>query len=196
MSGMFWNSRGLSDPEKKLAIIEAIKDYKLGFVGLQETRKSVYSRVLLESLSGASNFAWFGSPSRGFAGGVLLGINKEMFDILEGDFGFYYVRCLVRHKISGESWNIVSVYGPPHDKDKQVFLIELVHVLHANTLTYVVGGGVNIIRKSSDCNRPRRLSKWSTLFNDVINNKELKELELTGRKYTWSNNQEIPVMAK
>ena len=34
------------------------------------------------------------------------------------------------------------------------------------------------------------------MFNSIINNKELKELELTGRKFTWSNNQEIPLMAK
>ena len=98
MSGMFWNPRGINDSEKKSAIFEAIKDYKLGFVGLQETRSTNYSSALLKSLVGNLDFTWACSPSRGFAGGILLGVSKELYDVLEKDCGIFYVRCLVKYK--------------------------------------------------------------------------------------------------
>jgi hypothetical protein len=79
---------------------------------------------------------------------------------------------------------------------KEVFLIELVHAMNANSFPYVVGGDFNIIIKNSESNKPRRLNKWSTLFNAIINIKELKKLELSGRKYTWSNNEEILLWQK
>jgi hypothetical protein len=114
---MFWNLQGLNDPEKKSAIFEAIKDYKLVSVGLDETRKSSYSNVLLNSLFGNFDFTWGCPPARWFAGGVLIGINNDVYDIIEMDCGIYYVRCLVRYKMSGKIWNIVFVYSAPHDKD-------------------------------------------------------------------------------
>ena len=33
-------------------------------------------------------------------------------------------------------------------------------------------------------------------FNAIINNKEIKELELTDRRFTWLFNQEDPILAK
>jgi hypothetical protein len=103
-------------PRKNLPF-EAIKHYKLGFVGLYETRKSSYSNVLLNYLVGSFDFTWGCSMARWFAGGVLIGINNDVYDIIEMDCGIYYVRCSVRYKILGKIWSIVFVYSAPYDKD-------------------------------------------------------------------------------
>jgi endonuclease/exonuclease/phosphatase family metal-dependent hydrolase len=39
----------------------------------------------------------------------------------------------------------------------------------------------------------KRLSKWSTPFNSIIEHWGLKELVVSGRSYTWSNNQQDPL---
>ncbi|KAM0846671.1 hypothetical protein ACQ4PT_055523 [Festuca glaucescens] len=97
------------------------------------------------------------------------------------DCGIYCIRYLVKYKLNGRIWNIVSVYGAPHNKDKEVFLIELVHVLHANSFPFVVGGDFNIIRKSSESNKPRRMRR---------------EVELQGKKKSsriWLGGLEVAI---
>jgi exonuclease III len=54
--------------------------------------------------------------------------------------------------------NVVNVYGAAHVRDKQDFLIELVHVFSSNVFPFVVGGDFNIIRKSSDCNKKKEVA--------------------------------------
>lgn len=48
-------------------------------------------------------------------------------------------------------------------------------------------GDFNIIRGPNDKNNDRYDDRWPSLFNAVINSLDLKELELTGRNYTWAN---------
>ena len=47
-----------------------------------------------------------------------------------------------------------------------------------------------------ECNKEVALNKWSRLFNAIIENWELKELEMPGRRYTWSNNHVEPTLKK
>ena len=60
----------------------------------------------------------------------------------------------------------------------------------------IVGGYFYIIRKTSECNKDIALNKWSRLSNVVIENWEFKEIEMAGRRYTWSNNREHPTLKK
>jgi hypothetical protein len=48
----------------------------------------------------------------------------------------------------------------------------------------------------SDMNKPKRLSKWSYYFNTIIEHWGLIDLEFSGRKFTWSNNQRDPLFEK
>lgn len=53
-----------------------------------------------------------------------------------------------------------------------------------------MGGDFNILRFSSGKNKNFHRSRWSDVFNNIINTHELRELYLNGGKYTWRNNQE------
>lgn len=87
-------------------------------------------------------------------------------------------------------WNLVIVYGVAHDKDKANFLVELVRMLGYNDLPIVIGGDLNIIRKMSNRNKPKKPSKRTALFNGIIEHCALQEIELSGRSFTWSNNHD------
>jgi hypothetical protein len=46
----------------------------------------------------------------------------------------------------------------------------------------------NIIRRASDRNKFKKVSKFTNIFNSIIEHWGLKEIELSGRSFTWSNN--------
>ena len=47
---------------------------------------------------------------------------------------------LVKDIKIGKCYNIVTVYGAPHAKDKEAFLIELVHIFSIKNVPLIVGG--------------------------------------------------------
>jgi endonuclease/exonuclease/phosphatase family metal-dependent hydrolase len=68
-------------------------------------------------------------------------------------------------------------------------------VCNAENLPTLVGGDFNIIRSPKKKNN-RYNDRWSFLFNVVINNLDLRELQLSGRQYTWANNLQTPTYEK
>jgi L-lysine 2,3-aminomutase len=63
-------------------------------------------------------------------------------------------------------------------------------------LPMLIGGDFNFIRFPSEKNKEMRRSKWSSMFNAIINTYELKEVEMSGGQFTWSNNHLNPTVEK
>jgi hypothetical protein len=59
-----------------------------------------------------------------------------------------------------------------------------------------VGGDFNILRFSSEKNNTFHTNRYSDLFNWIINSYGLREIELNGGKFAWSNNQADPTLEK
>jgi len=76
------------------------------------------------------------------------------------------------------------------------FLTELSSFCSNNTDPVLIGGDFNIIRFSYERNRQCGVQRFSDLFNTLINFHELREIEMSGGTYTWSNNQEDPILEK
>jgi hypothetical protein len=89
----------------------------------------------------------------------------------------------------------VVVYGDAQQVGKASFLVELVHIIYKTKFPLMITGDFNMTRRSSDKNKPGGFNKWSVLFNSVIAQGELMEIPLSGRRYTWSNNQEDPLLS-
>ena len=49
---------------------------------------------------------------------------------------------------------------------------------------FLVGGDINIIRNPSEKNNNRYNDTWPRLFNVVIETLNLREIEMSGRKFT------------
>jgi endonuclease/exonuclease/phosphatase family metal-dependent hydrolase len=66
---------------------------------------------------------------------------------------------------------------------------------HENLPT-MIGGDFNILRSSQEKNNDRFNNRWPFLFNAIIDGLNLRELEMSGRKFAWANNLSSPTFEK
>ena len=60
----------------------------------------------------------------------------------------------------------------------------------------MIGGDFNLIRYANERNKNVGVHRYSGLFNTLIHTHELRELMMSGGMFTWSNNQEFPILEK
>lgn len=81
-------------------------------------------------------------------------------------------------------------------RKKDDFLAELANFCGNCKEPYIVGGDFNIIRFQNEKNKAGVISKHSNIFNAIISAYELREINMSGGKFTWSNNQADAVLEK
>jgi hypothetical protein len=113
--------------------------------------------------------------------------------ILHGDFS---LKFKLRNKEDNFEWCFIAVYGAAQDNDKEKFLSELVRMGDTVHTPVLVRGDFNIIRCLSEKNNNKYSDKRPSLFNVVINSLNLRELQLSGRHFTWANNLQCPTFEK
>jgi hypothetical protein len=133
---------------------------------------------------------------QGGSGGMLLGVNPSVFDIGAIDEGDFYCKFRLRNKTDGFIWAHFAVYDPTQDDLKSMFLTEMARACGTEPHPFIIGGDFNIMRRPEDKNNNNFNYRWSNLFNAVIKSLELREIEMTGRKYTWSNDLDPPTFEK
>jgi endonuclease/exonuclease/phosphatase family metal-dependent hydrolase len=60
----------------------------------------------------------------------------------------------------------------------------------------MIGGDFNLVRAQSDKSNGNVDFRWVDRFNAWVDMWSLIEIGLTGRSFTWSNNQENRIMSK
>jgi hypothetical protein len=66
---------------------------------------------------------------------------------------------------------------------------------HEN-IPLLIGGDYNILRHPSKKKNDRYIELWPFFFNAIIHGLNMRELEMSGRKYTWVNNLTVPTFEK
>lgn len=135
-------------------------DHYLAFLCLQETMIDHFSKTGLHNLCGGRNFKWHKPPPRGKSGGILVGVSEDYLDVLESEHGDHYVRMLVYDKSIDLTWDLITIYEDAQPKRKADFLAKLSRVYKNHTMPCVVGCDFNIIRKSSEKNKPNAPRHW------------------------------------
>jgi exonuclease III len=196
MKGMFWNSNGLRDQAKFRFLFDTTKENHLDFIAILETKRNDFTVAELAHFCANKGFTWNWSPTRGHSGGILLGVNSKNFDIQSVELGNFHVKVHMKNKIDNFEWALVAVYGAAQDEEKNIFPQELIQTCSVVSLPLMVGVDFNIIRSPREKNNLRYEDRWLFLFNVVISNLDLRELELSGRQYTWVNNLQTPTYEK
>src|SRR3954469_1004033 len=101
-----------------------------------------------------------------------------------------------RSKVDGFNWALVAVYGAAQPELKPEFLADLVRIFGSEQLPILVGGDFSIIRRREEKNNDNFDGRWSFMFNTIIESLGLREIELSGRKFTWANAMPNPTFEK
>lgn len=196
MIGFLWNIRGLGTIGRIPALKGRIRDNHVSFLGIMETKKKDLSSGLLKNLVDNIPFSWCQLEPKGSAGGILVGANADMFNMVVKDILKFSISVMLTCKKSGFVWKLVVVYGPAYDDLKQDFLEELDVVMSAWQGPTLVGGDFNLIRFTSDKSNGVINHRWADSFNSWVDKWALVELNAGNKRFTWTNNQEHPIMAK
>ena len=193
---MIWNSDGLGDTAKHVMIQETVREQKIDFVAILETGRSNFTAPFLKQLAGGMDYSWYCLPPHGRSGGILAGFDNMSFCIQNVVTGDYCVKFQIKTKSDGFLWSFVVVYGAAQEVQKPEFLAELVRICENETLPLLVGGDFNIIRRQEEKNNANFNARWPFIFNAIIESLSLRELELSGRQYTWASRRDTPTYEK
>jgi exonuclease III len=194
MKGVFWNSRGLGDLAKHKFLSDLVKEEQINFIALSETGRDDFPDHILKNLCAGRDFFWHSMAPHGRYGGILLGVDLQVFDIGAIDEGDFYVKFTLRCKNDGFKFVLYTVYGPAQYQNKQTFLIELANTYSKESLPYLIGGDFNIMRRPEDKSSGVFDLKWPNLFNAFIESLDLKEIIMC--QFTWAGPGDNPTFEK
>jgi exonuclease III len=151
---------------------------------------------LLKRFNANQDYSWLYNSAHGKSGGILVGVKKELYDVRSFHKGDYMLQLNLWDKINKIKWNLLVVYGAAQEEYKMSFLTELSAFCSRNKEPILIGGDFNIIRYAKERNKPGGIQRYSDTFNALINFHELRELEMSGGLFAWSNNQDNPTSEK
>lgn len=104
--------------------------------------------------------------------------------------------ALVSPIVGNHHWWITGVYGPQDDQAKIEFLFDLQDDRATCAGPWLLGDDFNMILSVDDKNN-RRLNRCIMHhFRRFTADLELRDIYLHGRRYTWSNEQERPMLVR
>jgi exonuclease III len=91
---------------------------------------------------------------------------------------------------------LTGVYCPKEDRDKLAFLEEIKGFRQIVKVEWLVVGDFNVIYKAKDKSNDRLNRLMMSNFRQTIDEAQLMEIDLRGRKFTWSNEQNNPTFTR
>ena len=128
-------------------------------------KKKTISDSYLKSIVGNRMFEWNSLPAVGTAGGILVGVDVDFFEIISWEIKDFSVSVIVRIKACGAVVRVITVYGSSYDDKKEAFISEL-HELFTNwDGPAMVGGDFNLVRSQEDKSNGNVDYRWVDRFN-------------------------------
>lgn len=189
-----WNIRGINSDDKCNAIRQKIEESNCAIYCLQETKREQFDHSFIRNFAPKKFDKFAFSPSHGTSGGIIMGWNSSIFSgeiihILR--FGVT-VKFTSRH--NNEAWLLTTVYGPCQGVERTDFVDWINALQIKDDENWMFIGDFNFYRSLNDRNKPGGNLNDVFFFNEMISNLGLQEIPLKGRKYTWSNMQQDPLL--
>ena len=195
LSFLIWNVRGLNDKARRDNLRKVVDDARPAVVCIQETKLAHISERDVISFLGRdfTNFVYL--PAQQTRGGILIAWRDGSFMVNHHRVHRHSVSVLFSNN-EDPAWWFTGVYGPQRDVDKLAFLEELREVRANCPGPWMLAGDFNMIYCSEDKSNENINRAMMGRFRRFVNDLELKEIPLLGRRYTWSNERESPTLVK
>lgn len=189
---LIWNVRGLNDRGRRDTVRKMVDSCRPSLICLQETKLSVISERDVLSILGRDFRHFVDLPAQGTLGGILVAWRDGALESAHWRVQRHSVSVNFKTDDTGNWW-FTGVYDPQHDAEKVAFLEELREVRSLCTGPWLLTGDFNMIYSSEDKNNENLNRAMMGRFWRFVNDFELKEIPLLGRRYTWSNEREHPL---
>lgn len=169
-------------------------------VCLQETKLAAFDkRKLLSILPGGHATAFYALPSAGTSGGLLTSWDSSTLECTAHFVTSHTLTVCLETKSSNLYFHVSNVYGPCVSAKKSSFLQELERevapLIDANQ-PWVLLGDFNMIRSLDERSNNNFGAHLAAAFNNTIRALTMQEIPLSDHRFTWSNKQQNPVLAK
>lgn len=103
---------------------------------------------------------------------------------------------LIQDRTDGSSWTITAVYGPNDDGKKIQFMQELRQIKQVVQAEWLIAGDFNLISRVPDKSNDNVDLRMMGRFRVVLDDLELIDLPIWGRRFTWSNEREDVTLSR
>lgn len=134
------------------------------------------------------------SGAEGNSGGILTMWNHEVFKENQTVIHKHFI--LITGALLGFACAIVNVYAPNDSNSRREVWIELLQLKSAHPVPWCVGGDFNEIKAIGERVGCTRIKRSMRDFQDFIENAELKDLPLMGRRFNWTNFQNAAIQSR
>jgi hypothetical protein len=190
-----WNARGLNNPARRGVVKTVMEDASASVVCLSESKLETVTPFVIAETLGTRFDGFVYLPAIGTAGGIIVAWQSAEVRVLRSRVDQFSVSIELA-VAGGDPWWLTAVYGPTVDALKPAFLDEL-RVLRASLAgPWALAGDFNLILEDHDKNNANVNRRAMARFWRLINNLELKESPLVGRRFTWSNERASPTLEK
>jgi len=192
---LIWNARGLNQKARRNSVRDVILSSNADIVCLQETKVANMSQHLFLSVFGTAYGNFVSLPANGTRGGVLIAWKDSSCQAIASRVDTYSASVLFSEQ-EGRNWWFTGVYGPQDDDEKILFLQELRNIRDLCNGPWLVAGDFNLIYQAADKNNTNLDRAMMGRFRRFLDDTDLKEIPLLGRKYTWFNERRSPTLVR
>ena len=189
-----WNIRDINDSRRWDAVRNKIEESSCSIICLQETKKESFDSAFIRKFAPRrfDNFVF--APSVCASRGILVLWNSSHCSGQVMDIQLFAVFLNFTSVHNGDSWNLVSVYGPCQEPARSSFVEWLRNLVIDDEDNWIILSDFNFYRSMKNRNKQGGNVQDTLIFNDLIGHLGLIELPLKGRAYTWSNMQNDPLL--
>jgi hypothetical protein len=129
-------------------------------------------------------------------GGVILACSLDHFTMLQVVVQSYSITTTITRLVDNAVWTITGVYGPQDKANKMAFLQELRLIRQSTQANWLLMVDFNLIYWATDKNNNHVNHRLISSFRATLDALEVKELQLHGRRLTWSSDTANPTQSK
>jgi exonuclease III len=190
-----WNPRGLNAPNRGTVVCTAVEDAAASIVCIVESKLASVDIYAITRILGPRFDKFVALPATNTAGGIIVAWQDCRVQVLSSQINSFSVTIELCFP-GGEPWALSTVYGPTQDNLKVQFLKEIRATRLAFQGTWAIARDFNLILDAADKNNAMLNRRMMGRFRRLLNDLELKEQPLVGRRYTWSNERQAPTLGK
>jgi hypothetical protein len=189
-----WNVRSLGQCHKRDDVHAAIELFLPSILCLQETKLSEISSFLASLFLPQSLRSFVFKPSGGASGGFLTAWNDDIVELLHHSIEIFSITTTFYVRADNIIFSVINVYCPCNHFTKPDFLLSLENIFASLSNPIAIMGDFNLLRAPKDKSNANFNFTEAMIFNDFINSLGLLEIPLLDKQFTWSNQQNPPIL--